>query len=401
MRSNNLDILYIGYLQSEDQANLFFPLDPSPAIQTQKFGAKFLNVVYGISTKLSIISFFPIQNYPIVKKLFFKKTLFYFNNILCKSLFFINIILLKHITRLISLCMETFLVKNFHAKLVIIHGTHFPYLVIGLILKFFGGKILLILTDPQGVVLPTDGMASTFLKKIDAYFAKIIVSKFDGFIIFSRSFEKLYNLKKNIFLLPGIASTPQFSISSSVSAEADANKFIVVYAGSLAEEYGVRLLLQAMQFMRHDNIEIQFYGWGNLVEEISIHARYNSGIRYMGVVNERELVMAYSKASLLINPRPVELDTSIYSFPSKILDYMASSRPVLTTKLFSIESVFDEYLYYINGPLAHDIAAAILNIKNISPVNRNIKAKMARQFIDENFSEKAVAIKLAIFLKSL
>ena len=53
------------------------------------------------------------------------------------------------------------------------------------------------------------------------------------------------------------------------------------------------------------------------------------------------------KATLLVNPRPTTEEFTIYSFPSKNMEYMASGTPLLTTKLPGMPEEYHQYVLAI------------------------------------------------------
>ena len=75
------------------------------------------------------------------------------------------------------------------------------------------------------------------------------------------------------------------------------------------------------------------------------HVKNNEKIKYFGVIDFESILLRQKNTDLLINPRPSIDEYTKYSFPSKIMEYMASGTPVLTTKLSGIPMEY--YDYYI------------------------------------------------------
>ena len=111
------------------------------------------------------------------------------------------------------------------------------------------------------------------------------------------------------------------------------SKFIVMYAGALREEYGLKILIDGYMKYKNDNSELWIYGAGDYSEEIVKMSKIDERIRFFGSVDNETIIKSEHNASLLVNPRPTNLEFTRYSFPSKIMEYMSSGTPVLTTKL--------------------------------------------------------------------
>jgi glycosyltransferase involved in cell wall biosynthesis len=105
---------------------------------------------------------------------------------------------------------------------------------------------------------------------------------------------------------------------------------VIMYSGALTAYGGVDRLLKAFGLMRRSNVELWITGKGDsaAVEEA---ASTDSRIRWLGTVPTSELRLLYSRAWVLVNPRPCATAGSEFNFPSKLLDYLASPRPIVST----------------------------------------------------------------------
>ena len=94
-----------------------------------------------------------------------------------------------------------------------------------------------------------------------------------------------------------------------------------------------------------DNLELHLYGSGdeNTIAAVRAMSSRNQRLKYMGIVTNEEIMMRLREADLLVNPRPTDDEYTMYSFPSKNIEYMYSGTPLLTTRLKGIP---DEYYSY-------------------------------------------------------
>ena len=135
-------------------------------------------------------------------------------------------------------------------------------------------------------------------------------------------------------------------------------KKTIMYAGALLEKFGIGNLLGAFLLIPGD-YELWLFGSGEMESEILIAAERDPRIKFWGSVTNKE-VMEYERcATILINPRFTTNEFTKYSFPSKILEYMSSGRPVLTTRLESISHDYYDKLYFIEDESIEGMRDAI------------------------------------------
>ncbi|MEG2066011.1 MAG: glycosyltransferase, partial [Clostridia bacterium] len=126
-----------------------------------------------------------------------------------------------------------------------------------------------------------------------------------------------------------------------------------------------------------------------------------SRVEYGGFLSNEELIPELLNADLLINPRPTSLEFTGLSFPSKLIEYLATGTPILTTRISSIPSCYEEFFYYIDDESGIGIQQAILRVMETDPIERNLVASRAQNFIQQEASEVAVGEKINYMTKQL
>lgn len=384
--------LFLSFLVSDEEIEQIIKNDINMPIQTHKFGRKIYNIISD-SRDVDVVTFLPVSNYPGNKKIFFgynkhcnKESVRYY-------LPFINLLLLKHISRFIALVIF-FLFRGFKYNDIYVHGVHSPYLLMSYIMRSIRkSRIFVIFTDPPGVIEQNDSLFSTYFKRIDKLLVKKLVLKFNG-IVLSEKIHEDYMPNSNVMLLDGIVD------DLDIKRDKDSDNTIpqVIYAGLLHEKYGVKLLVDAINSYGNPII-LKVFGKGPL--ESYIKDLNSDKIEFFGYVNSNELVLHYEKADAFINPRPSQSMFTLYSFPSKLLEYMSVGAPVITTKLPSISSDLDEYLNYIvNEDIEgiHEILDEVL-INNVESSRE--KALKGKAFVNMTRTVNAYKIKLTKFLNNL
>jgi glycosyltransferase involved in cell wall biosynthesis len=171
----------------------------------------------------------------------------------------------------------------------------------------------------------------------------------------------------------------------------------VMYAGALLEKFGVGALLAAFTSLEGD-YELWVLGSGEMEDEAREAARRDPRIHVFGIVPNREVLELERRATLLVNPRFTTNDFTRYSFPSKILEYMASGRPVLTTRIGSIPADYHDKLWFIEDESVDGIRDALDRCLKIPDGELSAFGRRARQYV---LAEKNNVVQIAALLKIL
>ena len=158
----------------------------------------------------------------------------------------------------------------------------------------------------------------------------------------------------------------------------DVREPIVLYAGTKATEGGLDLLLDAWQHIRRTNVKLVICGQGRS-SRLTRTARRNSTIRDVGLVSERCLRDLTAAASVLVNPRPPSCGENRFNFPSKLLEYISSGKPVVSTWTAGLASSYRELLIVADPPTPQSLAGAIERGLDLTATQREEQqARVAR-----------------------
>ena len=168
---------------------------------------------------------------------------------------------------------------------------------------------------------------------------------------------------------------------------------IVLYTGQLVESYGIGLLIETINFLP-DDYEIWIAGTGELRETVEGAAIRNPRLKFLGLLSVVDVAKVSLKAGCLINPRLIESEFVKYSFPSKMLEYLASGIPVLTSRLPSMEFDLIPFLHFIDELTGRGVATAIEQLFSEYYPESMIKATEAKAYVLESRSAKRQVKKL-------
>lgn len=230
-------------------------------------------------------------------------------------------------------------------KYVVMSSIQLPFLTALFFLKIFNLKIVSFVPDLPRYQFSYTQVESKLKKTfVPLYLSltKRMVGVIDSYVLIT-DYMKSFFPNKPYAIMEGIIDKNE---DLSVYAEKTKN-FTIMYAGALYEKFGLKSLLEAFIDLKDEKCELWLFGVGDMVKTIKEMSLKDSRIIYWGHKPNDEILLFQRQATLLVNPRYSSNEFTKYSFPSKLLEYMSSGTPVLTTKLPGIpEDYFDKMLYF-------------------------------------------------------
>ncbi|MFB6648998.1 hypothetical protein COL48_00505 [Bacillus toyonensis] len=400
-----MKILYFGSLCDEEWIESISSTKREPSRIAQYSFEKAL--VSGFSAiqdvDMDINYLYQEQYYPRGKFLYFKKRKKQLNNkYIVKYLSNFNLPIIKE---LYSLFQGIFLtlkwgIKNFNDKdKIILTPFNYTPLSLGIyvVSKLFRIKRVNVFTDLSSDVMNSKRQKGMhWVKKmLLSYYVKLvsfIEHSYDGYVLFAEPMkEKVNSSNKPYIIMEGIFNN-DLDLSELPKSKA------IMYAGTLAFEYGVKNILDAFEQIEDSELELWLFGDGDMKEYIEQLSLKDHRVKYFGFEPRAKVFEYEKKAALLINARNPDDEYTMYSFPSKTFEYMVSGTPFLTTKLKCIPEEYSKYIYSINNSDINSIQQAIELV--LSTPNEKIHqlTEGARTFILENKTSTVQAKKILDFL---
>lgn len=190
--------------------------------------------------------------------------------------------------------------------------------------------------------LPTymDKGKETFFTKL----TQSLLERYEGYILLTKAMDKIANPRhKPYMIMEGLCEKKVDYLK--IYPFEEPKKFICLYTGSVCKDNGIEQFIAGFLKANIKNSELWIYGPGNYVDEVKSIAEKHKNIKYYGITSNREVLEIQKKVSLLINPRPTDISYGEFSFPSKVMEYMASGTPLLTTHLPGIPEEYFNYVY--------------------------------------------------------
>lgn len=396
--NSNLRILMLGFAVKEKYIEKIQKIDTFSPIQTHKLSWSIINGLESNSgVTVDLISALPVSTFPYCKKKVFNYSRWDRNNESTNILIpFINLIGIKHLTRFIGAfyfsikwAIKTRSLQN---RIILLYGLNSALAYTALITsKIFNIKLTCVVTDPPSVILPGERIFTRIVRQLDKFLIIKAVQRFDGLIVLVKSLAETFFPRVPYIEMEGVLtqsdifkfdhSKPSFNFS------AEAGKFIIMYAGGLLEGYGIKSLIKAFDLLNETNLQLWIFGSGPMEGFIGEAAKKDPRIFFGGTVSNDEILKRLRQATVLINPRPTDLEFTKFSFPSKTIEYMASGRPVLSTRLRGIPPEYFNYLIPINIETPEGIAATIRMVLDKSSFELKNIGEKGRDFIIKNKNE--------------
>lgn len=186
-------------------------------------------------------------------------------------------------------------------------------------------KAILILADYSDV----DSFQNS-LRKMYARVQRFVMRRYDIVVGLSENTEKILRNKQKFLLLEGGISREFYD--SFQSPDIGEDSIVVMYAGILEKVTGIDMLLEAFKMLEDPNVRLFISGKGSMEAEVRSAQQADPRICYLGCPVYEEYIQNLHKADVLVNPRNMNLPENRNNFPSKIMEYLATGKPILSTR---------------------------------------------------------------------
>jgi glycosyltransferase involved in cell wall biosynthesis len=237
----------------------------------------------------------------------------------------------------------------------------------------------------------------SFLKRTYLKVSSYILRHFEYYICLTQQMNGIINPKNKPFMVMEGLVDNNIGFSTSTLFVKNKKK-IILYAGGIYEEFGVKKLLDAFLLLKGDDLELHIYGFGDLEKEMSKYSGIDNRIIYHGLVNNLLVVQRLFEATILVNPRPTTEEFTKFSFPSKNMEYMVSGTPLLTTKLPGMPSEYNDFVYLIENESVEGIYNALYNLLIKTDVELKNFGNKAQNFVLKNKSNNIQAKRVVDFI---
>ncbi|TNF81279.1 glycosyltransferase family 4 protein [Pseudomonas sp. ICMP22404] len=397
MRKN---IVLLGFYVGDEYFEKYSKGDSFPQVAAYKLEGRFLDAMRLGGAFVNTVASIAVSTYPRNKRIFFPGMQKVNNEGSCRIVPLLNLPMLKMLSRLLGTLYGLFRLRKSKTDMVCVYAAHTPNLVAAYVFrKLLGVNYFVYIPDlPIYMDMGVGRLLVTrVLKKIDSWLIDNLISRSAGVFVASEYMvaDSSRWSKKPFMVLEGIVHSGS-EASHNVPKEEESG--IIFYAGGLSKAYGIVELVEGF-IKANTGYELWLCGRGELESYLSEVSKCHSSIKYLGFLSAKEVESIQARAACLILTRNPQERYTRYSFPSKLLEYMASGIPVLTTRLDGIPKEYFEFLNVIEDSTSEGICAALTDF---CAANRQIlfkKAEYGRVWLLRNKSSSAVGRKIISFME--
>lgn len=195
-------------------------------------------------------------------------------------------------------------------------------------------------------------------------------------------------------MLIGIDNLP--ALSSACPPRAP---YKVAFAGTLIDYNGIEPLMDAVVSLDAARYELHIFGYGPLQGKVEEYAKQHKNIHFHGQVPNTRLLSVLSTMDILVNPRVVNVDISDYTFPSKIVEYLATGKPVISTRFSAMPREYEDFAFLIEQATASALAQALTLVTSTSEQTLCERCNAGRIFVERNHSYQSISEAIINFME--
>lgn len=227
------------------------------------------------------------------------------------------------------------------------------------------------------------------VKKHLGYQNMKMVSKLDCFGLLTKQMAGPLHLEnRNCLVIEGFSNENRFYRPLEIDS------YVILYTGLISVEYNIDGLLSAFSMLKEKHFQLWICGPGPSIDLVKEYSERDSRIKYKGCLPQSKIAELQSHASILINPRLNVGEFTKYSFPSKIIEYMSTARPVIAYRLSGIPEDYYKYLIAPDDNSPECLSQLMKKVLDYPTDKKRLIGLSGRQFVIERTNPKKQMQKL-------
>jgi hypothetical protein len=142
-------------------------------------------------------------------------------------------------------------------------------------------------------------------------------------------------------------------------------------------------------------------GFGPVSQRIEQLSQQHRQIKFLGLLNPTLTRKYQAGAYVNVNPRPLDESLDNVAIPSKVLDYISSGAPTLTTRHPFIEAQFNDYIHYIEDSSVDGIRIAMKRFLSADYGLAQTNAIKAKNLALQSFGKEKIGHDLVTWINAL
>lgn len=273
-------------------------------------------------------------------------------------------------------------------KAVLLYNLNSPPALASVIAgRLTGTKVIAVVADIQ---VPGSGsLPNSPFRRLEYRLQTFTMSLCDGLVVLTNRMAADFAPMVPSMLVEGAVPPQLVSSYTTVddhngvpNSDGKGDPTILMFAGEISDLKGVPALLDAFSRIPNPDIELWITGRGPEQARVVAAAAADARIRYWGYPPYSELLALYQQATLLVNPHSVGQLSSRYLFPSKLIEYLATGVPVLSTPSTpEIAELYGAFAFITADDSADALARSIMRTLSYPRSELRSRGAAGREFV--------------------
>lgn len=283
-------------------------------------------------------------------------------------------------------------------KIVIAYAMTSPIVELLHFVKSYSPKVkcvLLVPDLPEYMDISRQSPIYKFLKKKHIAHLKKQLRCLDGYVFLTEYMKDWFDYDVKYTVVEGIYKEDDLIHDAQTKKEK-----VILYSGSLREEYGILDLVEAFQKINAPDWTLEIIGDGSLLPTLKEICEKDARIALRGLMPNSQVVQRQRQVSILVNPRKGDQSFTQYSFPSKTIEYMASGTSMMGYRLSGIPDEYFNFMFVIPSE-TDGFVNCLRKVMSLQEEERNEFGLKAQSFIQTQKNAKSQCFKIVELIKGL
>jgi glycosyltransferase involved in cell wall biosynthesis len=288
-----------------------------------------------------------------------------------------------------------------HRAILVYNLASPPGIISVLVGRLTRTKVFALVADIQ---VPGSGLVpNSFARRLEFGLLTWTLPMFDGLIVLTRRIAEDFAPNTPFLQMEGAVPEELADVRTdppdTVTPKAD-GAFVIMYAGGLSDLKGIPLLLDAFALLAGPKYRLWITGAGPLRGRVERAATEDPRIVYWGFPTYARVRELYREASVLVNPHSTTHLSSRYLFPSKLIEYLATGTPVISTcSTPEVNEEFRDVLYTLEPESVEGLAALLQRIAGLPLTERTSVGARAQRLVRAKKTWQAQSRRIAEFMR--
>ena len=262
--------------------------------------------------------------------------------------------------------------------------------------RLSGSQVVGLICD---IEVPGQTAPDTLWRRMDYRLQRWLIPRLDAAVVVADAITDDFARGIPTLLMEG-GLRPEVLERASRRVGRDDGRITIGVACRLDQTNGVDTILQAFSLL-DERFSLRIAGHGPLEAEVRRAAAHDPRIEYLGFVNLEEVMDLYASSDVLVAMRPTHDLNTRYFFPGKVLEYLASGAPVVTTGTGNVEKEFAEFVFLLRDESPSGLAAMLEDVARTPLSEREGRGAAGRAYVSAHKTWAVQAARVADFLREI